>query len=157
MIIKVNLTQAEIAVCKVLGNLRSIAARSASVKDVQMGSNNPMDIDEDGVIGEYAFCKYWNIFFDPSASPRSGSADCTLDGHRFDIKATRYKTGRLMATLKPNPDVDFYALAIIDGDDVIFPGFVSNAELRQDKNIKNLGHGDGYVMEQSELKQWKDR
>lgn len=151
----VLLDAAELAVCRVLGNMRSIAARAGSVKDVQVGKNNPLDIDEDGVIGEYAFCKHWNIFFDPSASPRSGSPDCVLKGMAFDIKTTRHLKGRLTATLKKNPDVQVYALAILDENEVRFPGYALAADLCRDENIGDLGHGKGYILDQSELRQWK--
>lgn len=156
MIIKVKLNQAEMAACRVLGNLRSIAARGASVKDVQMGKNDPLDIDEDGVIGEYAFCKHWNICFDPTASPRGESYDCELKGKKIDVKSTRLKNGRLTKTLKPNNVVDIYALAIIDGDLITFPGYALAKELCREDRIGNLGHGDGYIMDQSELRQWKE-
>lgn len=155
MIITVNLNQSELAVCRIIGNMRSISARAGSVTDVQMGKNNPLDIDEDGVIGEYAFCKHWNIFFDPSVSPRSGSYDCLLHHRRFDIKTTRHKEGKLIATMKHNPDVDIYALAVLIGNTVLFPGYALQNDLCQESNITDLGYGSGYAMTQSQLTQWK--
>lgn len=154
---EVQLTMAEIAVCRMLGNARTIAARAGSVNDKQMGKQPAFEIDEDGVIGEYAFCKAKNIFFDPSASPRSGSYDCVLMGKRLDIKTTRYAQGRLAVTTKRNPDVDIFVLALYDPatHKVTFPGYVLADRLYQSENLKDLGHGQSYVMEQSKLNQWK--
>jgi len=157
LIIEVELELHEIAICRMIGNMRSVINRSTSVTNLQMGKQDPFSIDEDGVIGEYAFCKHWNIFFDPTIKPRSGTADCELMDMAFDIKATRRLDGRLLAGLKPNPEIDFYALAIIQENKVIFPGYASAADLIKEENIKNLGHGNGYVLDQSQLKQWKSK
>ena len=156
MILTITLTDAEMAVARLLANLRSISARSNSVKDVRK-TGDALDMDEVGMIAEFAFCKYWNIFLDITPAPRSGGFDCILNGKRFDIKATHYKDGRLIKTLKENKDIDCYALAIIDGNTVTFPGYAFSIELCQPKNIRDLGHGDNYVMDQSELRQWKER
>ena len=154
---EVQLTPAEIAVCRVLGNMRTISARAGAVSDKQMGKQPAFEIDEDGVVGEYAFCKAKNIFFDPSASPRSGSYDCVLMGKRIDIKTTRYAQGRLAVTTKRNSDVDIYILALFDpaNDKVTFPGYVLADRLFQSDNLKDLGHGQSYVMEQAQLNRWK--
>lgn len=154
---EVQLTMAEIAVCRMLGNARTIAARAGSVNDKQMGKQPAFEIDEDGVIGEYAFCKAKNIFFDPSASPRSGSYDCVLMGKRIDVKTTRYAQGRLAVTAKRNPDVDIFVLAIFVPVDskVIFPGFTLADTIYNPANLNDLGHGKNYVLEQSQLNRWK--
>ena len=109
------------------------------------------------MIAEYAFCKHFNIFFDPTAYPRSGSADCVLKGKRFDVKATKYTNGKLVKTLKDNSDVDCYALAIVEENKVTFPGWALKEKLQDPDNKTNLGHGWGYAMPQSELTQWKDK
>lgn len=157
MIFSVILNEIELATCRLFGNLRSMTSRSHNVNDVQMGKNDPLLIDEIGIIGEYAFCKYWNIFFDVSMNPRSGGRDCLLNNKRFDIKSTTYKNGKLIRTLKENEDVDYYALAIVDKNIVIFPGYASKNQLCQSKNVKDLGYGNSYVMEQSELTPWRDK
>jgi len=155
MSISIALTDDDLNICRLLGNMRTLVARGNKVKDAKMGDLSGTEIDEDGVIAEYAFCKHFNIFFDPSAYPRSGSVDCVYKGQRIDIKSTRYSTGRLLATLKKNEEVDVYVLAIITGKEVIFPGWAYARDLYREENIKNLGHGPGYVMEQSQLSQWK--
>lgn len=151
--ITVQLSPAEMVVCKMLGNLRTLAARSANVKDA--GLSTSLETDEDGVIAEMAFCKHWNIFFDPEASPRKHSYDCVLKGKRIDIKSTRHKNGRLLATKKINPDIDIFVLAIIEENKVSFVGYATAAQLYDTSNLTDLGHGEGYAIEQKELRQWK--
>ena len=103
-------------------------------------------------MAEYAFAKQFNVFPDIGLSPRSGSFDGRYKGYRYDIKSTRYKTGKLLSTLKVNPDVDMYILAIIDGSTINLSGWAFKDELIQESNIKDLGHGRGYAMNQEDLR-----
>jgi len=153
----VQLTHAEVITCRIIGNTRALAARSANVVDKRMSDQSGIHLDEDGVIGEFAFCKHKNIFFDPSASPRSGSFDCLLLDKRLDIKTTRYANGRLIATMKKNPDVDVFVLAIYDAKThrVTFPGYVLADQLYRPENVRDLGHGPGYAIEQKNLNRWQ--
>lgn len=156
MIITVTLSDAEIAMAKMVGNLRTLVNKCANIKDPKHGPKK-YDIDERGMIAEFAFCKYWNVFLDIVPVNRSGGYDCILNGKRFDIKATHYKDGMLLKPLKENDEVDCYALAIVDGNTVTFPGWAFQIELCQEKNIVNLGYEDSYGLEQSQLRQWKER
>ena len=153
----VTLTSQEMATCRMLGNLRSIASRGTGIKDVQMGKQSPLEIDEFGIMGEYAFCKHFNIFFDPVTYARAGGYDCILRGKRVDIKTTPYTSGKLIATLKKNMDIDVFVLAIArNGGQVIeFPGYITANNLYQDVNVKDLGHGDTYAVDQAFLSPWK--
>jgi hypothetical protein len=156
MTIKVKLSNSEIAVCQMIGNMRHIASRASSTVDRQMGNQGSLDIDQHGVIGEYAFCKYWNIHLDMDIMARSGSYDCKLNGKRIDIKSTNYLSGRLIATAKDNPDVDIYVLAIIDGNTVNFPGWMDKDNFITDENLTDLGHGPTYALGQDKLKAWQN-
>jgi len=151
----VQLTDSELAVCQMIGNMRHIACRSNFVTDTQVGKQGKFDIDQDGVIGEYAFCKYHNIFMSVDLSIRSGSFDCMIRGKRIDVKTTRVKNGRLIKTLKENQDVDIYVLAILDGNTVTFPGWIEKENFTKPENISDLGHGKTYVLTQDQLKSWE--
>lgn len=139
----------------ILGGFRSLVARNANVKDAKIGPQSGMDGDKDGILGELAFCQLMNVWPDIGLSPRSGSADAVVKDKKVDIKTTRHRSGRLLATLKNNPDVDIYVLAIIDKDEVLFPGYALKSELIRDERITDLGHGRGYSMEQHELRKFQ--
>ena len=147
----VTLDDAEMTLVKMIGGMRSIVARSAGVVDAKKAGLPGLTIDEDGMMAEYAFCKQYNVFPMISPTPRSGSYDCVYNGKRVDIKSTRYKDGRLLATLKDNPDVDVYVLAIIDGNTVTFPGYATKAQLCREENKIDLGRGEGYALTQDKL------
>jgi hypothetical protein len=151
----VDLTDPEIMFCKMAAGLRTLTARAAKVRDAKMGNLSGLQIDEDGLLGEYAFCKKMNIFPDLIPGPRSGSFDCIFMGKRIDVKTTRHRDGRLLSTLKNNDDVDVYVFAIIDGSKIIFPGYALKNDLCCDENKIELGHGVGYGLTQDRLRKWK--
>ena len=152
---KIQLSEPELLTLRILSNLRSLVARGKGITDQKMGAQKGDDIDFDGLVGEYAFCKLYNLFLDIAPVPRSGSYDCLIASERVDIKTTRHKNGRLLATMKKNPDVDIYVLCILDGDQAEFKGWAWASDLFQDDNIMDLGHGKGYVLPQEKLKPLK--
>ena len=151
----VTLTAEELAICQHIGNMRSIIAKNAGVKDAKIGDKKGMQYDVIGMIAEYAFSKHFNTFPNFGLSPKSGTCDGLIKGYRYDIKATTYPNGKLLATLKVNPDVDMYVLAIVSDNQVDIKGFALKEDLIQEANIKDLGHGKGYCLEQSKLRQFK--
>jgi hypothetical protein len=153
--VKVTLQPDEITVCQMLGRMRSLIARSSGVKDAKIGSQDGSEADVIGMMAEYAFAKRFNTFPDMGLTPRSGSADGVFNGKRYDVKATTYKNGRLLCTLKHNPDVDVYVLAIVDSNTVHFSGFAMATDLRQEQNLTDLGHGKGYALTQDKLRAFK--
>lgn len=143
-----------------MGNLRSFSCRLANskkgttVQSARDRGQTDTDVDENGFIGEFAFCKHHNIFPDITAIPRKGSPDCILNGIRVDVKATKYKNGRLQVK-GINTDVDVFALAIIEDMTVTFPGFITAKNLYVDENIIDEGFDDvTYAVEQHKLRQW---
>jgi len=152
----VNLTQEDLLIINFVGRSRSLIARAANVVDVKQGDQDGADADVMGFAAEYAFAKHQNIFPDFGLSPRSGTADGVMGKFKYDVKSTHFPNGRLLCTLKENASVDIYILAIVADSSVNFPGWIYSSELRKDENIKDLGHGNGYVMDQSKLRRFKE-
>lgn len=125
------------------------------VVDQQVGKDDTWAIDIDGVVGEYCVAKHLNVCPDLTVSARKGGADLTsVLGESIDVKTTRTKNGRLLATLKKAEDpCDIYVLVIVDdmGGDII--GYATKQDLFHKNNIKNLGHGNGYALDQNQLKE----
>ena len=149
--IKITLRESEMATCQIIGSMRSLVARGNNITDRKMGNQNGTLADIRGVIAEYAFAKKYNCFFDLGLEPRSGSADGILNGERYDIKSTIYKSGMLLASLKVNPDIDRYVLAVVDKNSVSFVGWAYKADLIKEENLLDLGYGKSYALEQSQL------
>ena len=151
----VELNPSEILVCECIGRMRSLIARSANVKDQKIGNQNGIESDVMGIKAEYAFAKYFNVFPDLGLSPRSGSCDGRLKGVAYDIKSTHIKSGHLLATKKVNPDVDMYVLCVVTKNQVDIKGYIFKKDFIKPENLKTLGHGEGYCLEQSALTPFK--
>ena len=150
MILELN--EAEYNLCQILGRMRTLISRGTGVKDAKVGKQDGAEADVMGTVAEYAFAKQFNTFPDFAPSPRSGSYDGMLKGNRYDIKSSSYPNARLLSTRKVNPDVDFYVLCIVEGKKVDVKGWAWKKDLIKDENLKDLGHGKGYCLEQSKLK-----
>jgi hypothetical protein len=150
----VHLNEHEMMLVKLLGLLRHHANISAKTIDRKRSSENGEDIHITGVMAEYAFCKWKNVFMDCSTENRSGSYDVLCKGLRIDIKATKNQNGNLICQLKQNLHVDIYILALINQNSVEFIGWISSMDLRKEENIKDLsGNGSKcYFMPREKLK-----
>ena len=154
---KIKLEHDEMTICNIIGRMRSLIARSAGVKDTKVGSHDGVEADIMGLTAEYAFAKMFNTFPDLGLTPRSGSSDGLINGYRYDIKSTTYKSGKLLSTLKINNDIDMYVLAVVDNNSVDFVGYAFKNELIKESNKRDLGHGRGYCLEQSQLRKFKEK
>lgn len=154
----VTVSETEMLTINMFSGLRSIGARLAGVTDGKFANKTGVDVDFEGMLGEYAFCKHFNLFFDMMPTPRAGSYDCMYNGKRIDIKSTRYDTGVLIGKMQRNPDVDVFILAVLDfkksGLEVRFPGYAMADELYDEKNLTFLKESDVspvYALSQHEL------
>lgn len=149
----VVLSQHELSIAHLLGVQRRGSARAGGVTDAQVGKQSPYEIDIDGVVGELAFAKMANLCPDLTVGPRSGGADLiNRNGKTIDVKTTRHKNGRLLATpKKADKPCDIYVLMIVDDDSATFAGWATAEQLFKDENLTDLGHGVGYAMEQGKL------
>ena len=153
---KITLTEADLAVIHVLGTLRSTVSRAAQSTPRQFG-HDQITIDTIGVAAEYAWAKHHNLFPDLTFNARRNGYDSLLHGWRIDLKATTNPNGRLILNpAQNNPDIDAYVLAIVTLPDVHFIGYALTHELRNQKALNNLGHGPCYVLEQHQLRPFKE-
>lgn len=152
----VTLEPDEILICEQLGRLRSLIARSAGVVDAKIGKQDGSEADVMGIKAEYAFAKRFNTFPDLGLVPRSGSPDGIIKGYAYDIKSTAHQMGRLLASRKVNPDVEIYVLCIVERHQVEIKGYATKDELILGRNLRDLGHGEGYCLEQDALHKFRE-
>lgn len=153
----VTLDFGEMAVVSVLAAMRQAVNRSSQVENRRIGPQSDYQTEVDGLVAELAFCKWKNICPDMTTSPRSGGADCVVNGWSVDVKATRRQDGRLLAVMSKNAaSADIYVLAVVNDNSARFAGWAFTHELIDEKNKIDLGHGDTYALEQSKLRRFKD-
>ena len=152
---EVQLNQVEQNICKAIAKLRYNKNRANNIKDKKIGKQSNHFTDLEGFSAEFAFCKLHNLFPDFSIEPRSSSEDegdaCLSNGQTVDVKTTKYSTGRLLAASWKKASVDLYALMTGEFPNYIFRGFMQSSELLKTERLGDLGHGEGYLAEQSEL------
>ena len=107
----ITLQPDEVQVCQMVGRMRSLIARGNGCvmrRWATRRSGSGCYGDDGGVW----ICEEDERFPDLGLTPRSGSADGVMaSGKRYDAKASRHKTARLLSTLKVNPDADATSFA----------------------------------------------
>ena len=153
----ITLDSVEVAMAQMLATMRFNVARMAGVQNQRKGGQSDYTTDLEGMASEMAFCKALNYWPDMTIGPRSGGWDLiTRTGSRVDVKSTKHEQGHLLATLKKKPeDADYYVLMVGECPTYRIAGYASAADLLKEENIIDLGHGPGYGLPQSQLKQYK--
>ena len=151
----VILNEAEQRLAQYLAKRRHDAARMDGIPDMKMGPQSAYDTDLEGIAAEIAFCKIMNVYPDTDivVGTRPISDAYTTSMGSVDVKATKYRNGRLLATTKKYANhPDSYALMVGEFPRYKFVGWVPAEELLMKKNIRDLGHGEGYALDQSMLR-----
>ena len=153
---RVLLTEQDLEDARRYARLRTGNNRQAGTTCVKRANFDGLEADFQGMCGEIAFCKAFNLPFDRSVGPRSGGVDTTLYGYRFDVKATKLKNGRLLATTKVNDEIDAYALALLhELPWVELRGYELKGIFIVPENLLDLGHGLTYALGQGKLRLFK--
>jgi hypothetical protein len=154
----ITLRPSEVHFLRTIASTRSFVSRRNNVFDQKFAlDKSGFEIDFDGCLTEYAFCKWHNIHFSLLfGDETAGQPDCIYNNLNIDIKSTRHPRGRMIVKLNSQP-MDIYVLAIVEGDYTIhFVGYARSEDVKKDENIRNLGTGDSYVLEQDQLLKFKE-
>lgn len=150
---EVILNDAEQRLVRYLAEKRYSNARDKGFVDCKQGDQSNQLTDLEGMGGELAFCKLFNVYPDLSILLDLKAEDCILpDGRKVDVKTTKYDSGRLVAVTWKTPKVDAFALMTGTFPEYKYRGMMSSKELLQEKRIGSLnGKSKGYLAEQHEL------
>ena len=150
---KITLSESEIRIATWLAKMRTDSNREAKVYDHKIGPQDGEYTDLEGMLGEMAFCKLFNVYPDLSIKPQGHSYDCNIGGLRIDVKTTRHHNGKLLAsTTKSVHDCDYYVLMVGAGGTYELIGYANSKSLIDEKNVIDLGHGPTYGLEQQALR-----
>lgn len=149
---KVPISDMELDVIKYLAYKREETNKRNKVPDTAKSLESHITLNVRGLIGEYGFCKFYNLHLDFNYHTRSGGYDCLFNNVRIDVKCTEYPKGRLLATTKENYDVDVYVLSIYENNYLDLKGWMTKEEFISPKNLHNFYGNINYVVEQSDLR-----
>tara|TARA_R110000803_G_C11816023_1_gene301333 strand:+ start:84 stop:575 length:492 start_codon:yes stop_codon:yes gene_type:complete len=152
MIVELNLAEQKLA--QYLAKARYENARGRNKPDMKKGPQSNEQTDLEGIASEIAAAKAVNVYPDLETD-LDDLPDIDLlsrKGYSIDVKATTYPNGKLITALwKKDKSCQFYMLVIGKFPKYRIAGIMSADELMRDQRIKNLGHGDTYAAEQTEL------
>lgn len=149
----VIMTETEKRIAQFIAKCRDAECRSNNVTDKQVGNQDPVQIEYDGILSEMAVAKKFNVYPDFTTQIRKGGYDLLVKGLRADVKSTRYENVIMVIHLGKDPNAcDIYISTRIDTDDnVEILGFIESKRAITPENIGDLGHGECYVIKSERL------
>lgn len=149
---RVELTRSEQRIAEWLAQQRASTNRKRGITDARVGPQDSLQIDIDGLLGEFAFAKLFNLYPDMQLGVRPLHDVVTAIGG-IDVKTTRYRTGKLLANVKKSSiPSDWYALMWLEDQGTLhFKGAAKAENLLAESNLRMLGGRPGYFLEQEEL------
>lgn len=158
MAIQIKLNRAEQVLARYLAEERFNNARQKGKPNEKVGDQPDWYTDLNGIGGEIAVAKHFNVYPDTEIDlDNLPEHDLIIRHKKVDVKTTKYTDGRLLATLKKNLDsVDVYILVIGEFPIYNIVKWCFSKELIHPDNIRNLGRGDGYALDQEMLRDFKD-
>ena len=154
----VSLNTAERKLAYFVARNRNRRNRCLNVVNLKVSPRDGVTIDLEGVAGELAFCKMFNLYpdLDTDRMPPYPEFDAVLrDGWTVDVKTTRYGDGKLLVDVRKGrkvDGVDFYCL--MTGEfpgPYVFRGFMAKSILVRTERVRLMRGHEAYVAEQGEL------
>lgn len=159
---KVILNTAEKRLCNYIARCRTELSREVIPINDNLVATNPHNIiEEEGVMGELAFCKIMQVYpeeiFDPSvksAERGTDPGDLNINNICIDIKTTKYRNGRLICR-SINKAINLIILMTGEKGEYTFSGGLWSADMYSEErwgSHQALGGGRPcYLAEQHEL------
>tara|TARA_R100000742_G_C4259352_1_gene77180 strand:- start:201 stop:716 length:516 start_codon:yes stop_codon:yes gene_type:complete len=118
--------------------------------------------DINGFAGELAVARVINAYPDLTIGPHRRGYDLKMRGNqgenvRIDVKTTKHNPGYLIAKhWRKVTDCDMYVLVSGKMPRYEIQGWCYSVELINRSNLSDMGYGEHYHMERSQLRVWKD-
>jgi len=158
----ISLNQAERKLAHFVAKNRSGNNRHFNLTNLKISADDPATVDLEGICGEIAFCKLFNVYpdIDTDREPPHPLHDAIIPpippGIRIDVKTTKYENGKLLVDARKGSKtdgVDFYALMTgqFPGP-YTFRGVIAKEHIIQPHRIGTVIKGfKTYMADQSEL------
>ena len=156
--VEIRLNENEQKIVEDIAKKRYSSARAKGFIDIQKSNHTKFKIDHDGFGGEFAFCKWDNIY--PSfITGKTDKWDCvSSDGTKVDVKTTDNQNGNLLVQgTKEIDDVDVYFLVIKISNELFnIVGYEDSKNVICDKAYQlHQNHpslkGEGYFVHRKDL------
>jgi len=134
----VELILFEISTSNNLAESRRKANREAGIVDRMIGFRDPLEIEIDGVLGEFAVCKYLNVYPDLTTEIRAGGHDCVYMGLTCDVKTRPYSNNPSLQVPehKKKGDTEIFILVEVEKTQTHILGFATREDVFRPENLK---------------------
>lgn len=149
----VKLSEKEISNCKQAATLRWQLARASGVANQRRDkSRNDNDLDLLGIKAEVCVAKIFEIDHNPFQLGIDSGKDLWLGDISIDVKATFYRTGKLLFKNIDSFKADCSILVCQQSENTFnVVGYCSQKEFQKRSALIDLGHGVGSALEQDQL------
>ena len=154
----ITLDPTEMQIAKWLAERRFLSSRAAGQNGYEnLTDKTAKELEELGVMGELAFCKYANLYFQLRQSgDNAGKPDATINGLTIDVKTAGFDTACLLLKAKEyrHAVFDYYVLMIRTGINTFeYAGYTTGVDLVRASNLRIFENGGppAYSMSQGRL------
>ena len=148
---KMCLGETEQKVCEYIAKERYNNASKKGITDNKKGQQSNYDTDMEGVASEMAAAKLLNVWPDIQIE-EIPTHDLIVGKYTVDVKATKYRKGKLIAALhKKDKACDYYMLMLGTFPEYYLGGLCKKEKLLTKETITNLGWGELNALEQDQL------
>jgi len=157
----ITLTYCEQKLAHFVAKHRNGNNRHFNVANLKISAESPLTVDLEGIAGEIAFCRLFNVYpdLDTDRPPPHPFYDATIPpppGYRIDVKTTKYETGKLLVDARKDSvktsAIDFYVLmtGTFPGP-YTYRGMIAREIIIAPHRIETIKGYRSYVATQSEL------
>jgi hypothetical protein len=141
----VELSHSEVHSIRNIASTRTLIMRNSYREDKKISNRDAYEIELDGCLSEYAFCKWHNIHWDIEFNMgTNGKPDCIYNDLKVDVKSTRSENPVLMIKNNASP-MDIYVLAqVISEYKINFVGYAREEDIKKAENIVTFNGTDMY-------------
>ena len=157
---RITLNDAEQRITKYVSARREEYNKKTAMRNYKVDSSRTdLQVTEDGIGAEIAFCRLCNCYPDLQYTERRAWDAVHVFYGKVDVKTTKHKHGRLIAHLKTSDQKEFadsFALVVGTFPDYEFVGWTDGDILLREERItrlKETSDDECYAMDQKEL--WK--
>lgn len=155
----IELNEVEQRLAEFVAKKRIAANRGSNTPDEQIGTQDKLFIEINGVGGELAACKAANLYPDLTIATTGARPvhDFILDGETWDVKTTDREYGRLLvrkSKAEQGKLSEYYVLVIGAMPSYRIAGYAHKDEIVEEDNLMDLGYGPTYALPQSKLHPW---
>ena len=157
MIIELNELEQQLCINFALRRVEHVNQGHLVDKNKKIGVLPNWYVYAQGMGGELAACKFFEVYpdLDPSPNNHPEYDFISKTGKKIDVKTTDLEHGRLICPKsKANSEADIFLLIVGNLPTYRLAGWIARENFLLPQNLIDLGHGEVFAMNQKDLNQF---